>query len=319
MTVVVTGLTAERMLEMEAQTIIDAHLTGDNLILVQRDLTEIDIGSVRGIQGLVGPSGSGYAICTSGTRPGSPPEGLAIYETDTKLVRVWNGTRWRCQEVVLCTSATRPASLVAADEGVKIYETDTNREYIWSGSAWTIVPLGTIICTSGTRPASPYVGQKIHETDTGYDLVYQGATTGWTPEWATAWGQVNQAVTTTDQNNFAGPVNLSGLTASWTAIATRRYKTSLWLPRVTQNTSQGLAAVQIYDNAGATTIRQSAKTLVAGASSDFSVNSSETGLTGAVTRRGRASTTAGTMSCVNSTAGGAQIIVEDTGPTGPPP
>jgi hypothetical protein len=33
-------------------------------------------------------------VCTSATRPGTPSEGMAIYETDTDLVRVYNGTAW---------------------------------------------------------------------------------------------------------------------------------------------------------------------------------------------------------------------------------
>jgi hypothetical protein len=35
--------------------------------------------------------------------------------------------------------------------------------------------------TSTTRPSNPYIGQVISETDTGNTLVYQSATTGWTP------------------------------------------------------------------------------------------------------------------------------------------
>src|SRR5882762_6930825 len=34
----------------------------------------------------------GCVICTSGTRPGSPTDGLPIYETDTKTFRVWSVT-----------------------------------------------------------------------------------------------------------------------------------------------------------------------------------------------------------------------------------
>lgn len=34
--------------------------------------------------------------CTSGTRPGSPTSGQPIYETDTKLIRVWDGSTWYC-------------------------------------------------------------------------------------------------------------------------------------------------------------------------------------------------------------------------------
>jgi len=33
-------------------------------------------------------------VCTSGTRPASPPEGMTIFETDTDLVRIYNGAAW---------------------------------------------------------------------------------------------------------------------------------------------------------------------------------------------------------------------------------
>ena len=50
----VTGFTAARMLEIENTTVVDGHIDGDDLILVQRDLTEINAGSVRGP---IGPTG----------------------------------------------------------------------------------------------------------------------------------------------------------------------------------------------------------------------------------------------------------------------
>jgi hypothetical protein len=34
--------------------------------------------------------------CTSGTRPASPTTGQPIFETDTNLIRVWNGSVWYC-------------------------------------------------------------------------------------------------------------------------------------------------------------------------------------------------------------------------------
>lgn len=34
-------------------------------------------------------------VCTSTTRPAAPYEGQMIYETDSDLIRIWNGTAWR--------------------------------------------------------------------------------------------------------------------------------------------------------------------------------------------------------------------------------
>jgi hypothetical protein len=34
-------------------------------------------------------------VCTSGTRPGSPPEGMLIYETDTDTYRGYDGSAWQ--------------------------------------------------------------------------------------------------------------------------------------------------------------------------------------------------------------------------------
>ena len=58
----VTGLTAARMLAIEAESVVNAHLTGDNLILVRHDASTIDVGSVRGATGVPGPANSGDLI-----------------------------------------------------------------------------------------------------------------------------------------------------------------------------------------------------------------------------------------------------------------
>jgi microcystin-dependent protein len=92
----ITGLTAERMTEMENATVVDGNVVGDNLILQTKDGTPIDAGSVRGPIGPPGVNGSGFVICTSTTRPVFTPadEGQAIYETDSDLVFIWDGTAW---------------------------------------------------------------------------------------------------------------------------------------------------------------------------------------------------------------------------------
>jgi len=53
----VTGLTADRMLEIEAASVVDGDVVGDNLILTKHDGTQIDAGSVRGPVGPAGPQG----------------------------------------------------------------------------------------------------------------------------------------------------------------------------------------------------------------------------------------------------------------------
>jgi hypothetical protein len=48
---------------------------------------------------------------------------------------------------------------------------------IVQATQWPAVTTGTIICTSSTRPASPFAGQQIYETDTSKSLIYNG--TAW--------------------------------------------------------------------------------------------------------------------------------------------
>lgn len=46
---------------------------------------------------------------------------------------------------------------------------------IVQATQWPAVTTGTIICTSSTRPASPFVGQSIYETDTNLSYTYNGS------------------------------------------------------------------------------------------------------------------------------------------------
>ncbi|MET0787478.1 MAG: hypothetical protein ABWY25_12330 [Paenisporosarcina sp.] len=69
----VTGLTAERMIEMEAATVIDGQIEGDNLVLVTRGGTEIDAGNVRGPKGDKGDIGVSHVIQDEGTDVAQQP------------------------------------------------------------------------------------------------------------------------------------------------------------------------------------------------------------------------------------------------------
>ena len=45
-------------------------------------------------------------VCTSTTRPTAPYEGQMIYETDTDMVAIWNGTAWRYIAATTPTNGT---------------------------------------------------------------------------------------------------------------------------------------------------------------------------------------------------------------------
>jgi hypothetical protein len=50
--------------------------------------------------------GSRPGVCLSSSRPTVPYEGQMIYETDTDMVAIWNGTAWRYISATTATSGT---------------------------------------------------------------------------------------------------------------------------------------------------------------------------------------------------------------------
>lgn len=75
----VTGYTAQRMKQIEDETVVDGEVVGDNLHLITRAGTQIDAGSVRGPVGPVGPAGptipSGIVTMYAGA---TAPEGYLL-------------------------------------------------------------------------------------------------------------------------------------------------------------------------------------------------------------------------------------------------
>lgn len=64
----VTALTATRMTELEAASVVGGHLTGNNLILEKFNATTIDAGAVKGPTGFTGATGT----------PGADGEALSV-------------------------------------------------------------------------------------------------------------------------------------------------------------------------------------------------------------------------------------------------
>jgi hypothetical protein len=77
------------------------------------------------------------------------------------------------------------------------------------------------VCTSSTRPVSPYEGQAIYETDTDKVLVWNG--TAWYPNWNLPWGYIANQTVTSAQTGITTEVDLTGLTVTFTAQANRFY------------------------------------------------------------------------------------------------
>lgn len=70
----VRSLTADKIYAIEAATVVDAELRGDNLILITHDGTEIDVGSIRGP---IGASGD-HATLINIDRPENHPQYLLL-------------------------------------------------------------------------------------------------------------------------------------------------------------------------------------------------------------------------------------------------
>lgn len=82
------------------------------------------------------------------------------------------------------------------------------------------------VVTSSTRPASPFPGMMIFETDTGKVLFYYGSTLGWLPNWGTEWGEVSRAfINNTDfSTSSTSLVDVTGLNAlTFNKVNGRRY------------------------------------------------------------------------------------------------
>src|SRR3954467_6625697 len=61
----ITGMTAERMLEIEAASVVDGDIVGDDLFLTRKDGTPLNAGNVRGPRGADGPMGHPLVVLSA--------------------------------------------------------------------------------------------------------------------------------------------------------------------------------------------------------------------------------------------------------------
>lgn len=180
------------------------------------------------------------------------------------------------------------------------------------------------ICTSSTRPSSPAVGDKLYETDTGYELTYQGATDTWTPNWRTAWGvAVDTTWTTATSTTSSSFADVTNATLTVPFLANRKYKHTISFAYVSGVANDTLEWA-ITDSGGTakgviTVIAKSQ--IVANVTESYTLVIEETGAAGgSATRKLRHKRVAGSGTC-QTYADASQVaswIVEDIGPTGAP-
>ena len=103
-------------------------------------------------------SASGFrpGVCTSTTRPVSPFEGQTIYETDTDMLAIWNGSAWR---YVAATTLTNGSVLQMTSTISGTQTTVSSTTYTDISISGTITPKSSsskiyVLCTVNSYQSS---------------------------------------------------------------------------------------------------------------------------------------------------------------------
>lgn len=110
-------------------------------------------------------------VCTSTTRPTTPYEGQMIYETDTDMVAIWNGTAWR---YIAATTPTNGTVLQVVQTVVSTVVNNPNPTYIDTGLTATITPKSATSKILVISNQSLYADTAIAEM--GYALIRNSTT-----------------------------------------------------------------------------------------------------------------------------------------------
>lgn len=92
-----------------------------------------------------------------------------------------------------------------------------------------------VIASSSARPAAPYEGQVVYQTDTNGVYVYDG--TQWTPPWNTAWGKVSFDTNTSSDTTITSSEELQITGGTFTAVANRLYRATYYEPDIYNGTN----------------------------------------------------------------------------------
>jgi len=187
----ITGLTAERMEEIEAASIVDGSIVGDNLILEKHDGSTINAGNVRGPQG---PTPS-YVT----TLPGAPTDLQEVYFQTTAMAAlgiVWHakyrqgtgkwqylgGAPWFVSASSSVSLSTVSSNTIIADLGILIPASGTydciiqaNASHSGNNQGIHLFPSGAGYSGSGGSEGSAYCCQPaVSAPNAAFSLMGQG-------------------------------------------------------------------------------------------------------------------------------------------------
>jgi hypothetical protein len=161
-------------------------------------------------------------VCTSGTRPASPPEGMTVYETDTNLLMCYNGAAWARYGIDLTTNAPVEYADVTSITGI----TST------TPIAGSPVCGGTFVAPQSAKVFATISGQissgsNTHNCVLSFEVRTGGTVGSGTVVWATS---SDRAIATSFAVNTTAPAYLSAsyralLSSGFTAGSTYNVRT----------------------------------------------------------------------------------------------
>lgn len=126
------------------------------------------------------------------------------------------------------------------------------------------------------------------------------------------WGIVAYAEKTASQTGITTAADVTSLTATWTAISSRYYRTTIYCAELFQNTSNSQGRFFVTDLSRVQK-QVGFNFMLATQIGSIAISVIETGLSGSITRKLRASTDAGSLTINASATSPAYIVVEDLG------
>lgn len=111
-------------------------------------------------------------VCTSTTRPTAPFEGQLIYETDTDVLAIWNGSAWR---YIAATTPTNGTVLQVVSASHSTETSTTSASWVTTGLNASITPKST---SSKVLIMAQVNGSTSASTNNGYFTIFRGTVSG---------------------------------------------------------------------------------------------------------------------------------------------